>query len=591
MTDNKRDLETRLEELTSQIRTLERRIEQLESGEGRIRAVPDKGPSALSAEKADSTAAEKPWTMGGMTAILSRIATICFLLAVALILRTISDNGLVSMQIGSFLGISYSWLLVATGWFLYRKSHQFAPIFAISGAMLLFSVVLETHAHFGALSSLTAYPMLMIAGTVLATISRWQKVAVPVTLATIGVTVTSLPLDFPNPIIPYLALILLFVNIISYMAMNIPRSWWLRIFAMLTTMAVLTGWTFKLYVVLRRGGQLPDTLYQNWFFPVLMVFVIFYITTSYLSVKRFRPESARLYNSLLPTVPIVWIYLDMWLVISARGAGFAAVGIMGVILSVGLFGIAAYLARKAENKGSGVNLFAFPAAALLALSLPSLLGKFVYAVPLLSGVALGYGILARRWKHDGVRITSYILQASVIIATAASGAFSVKDVSLLAGLMAAAVFSAISYIHFGRSRRFGPIAESGFFAKFDKKDRTAVILFLSSLLGAFIFLRIGIYGLLSGMQGDLANAFTCAQSIIINIGAIALILMAYFRKDYEIRAVAITVTVVGALKVFVVDLLNAQGVPLVLSVLSFGVAAALGSVVLGRWHRREKSGA
>ena len=63
MTDNKRDLETRLEELTSQIRTLERRIEQLESGEGRIRAVPDKGPSALSDEKADSTAAEKPWTM------------------------------------------------------------------------------------------------------------------------------------------------------------------------------------------------------------------------------------------------------------------------------------------------------------------------------------------------------------------------------------------------------------------------------------------------------------------------------------------------------------------------------------------------
>jgi len=590
MADNKRDLEQKFEELTSQIRTLERRIEQLESGEGRFRVVPGRGPSALSAEKADSTAVEKPWTMGGMTAILSRIATICFLLAVALILRTISDNGLVSMQIGSFLGISYSWLLVTAGWFLYRKSHQFAPIFAISGAMLLFSVVLETHAHFGALSSLTAYPMLMIAGTVLATISRWQKVAVPVTLATIGVTVTSLPLDFPDPIIPYLALILLFVNIISYMAMNIPRSWWLRIFAMLTTMAVLTGWTFKLYVVLRRGEQLPDTLYHTWFFPVLMVFVIFFIATSYLSVKHFRPERARLYNSLLPTVPIVWIYLDLWFVVSARGAGFAAIGIFGVILSVGLFGIAAYLARKTENESSGVNIFAFPAIALLALSLPSVLGSFVYALPVLSGVALGYGILARRWKHDGVRITSYVLQTSIILAAVFSGAFSVGIISLWTGVISAGLFSGISYVHFRQSRDYKPVAKSGFFSRLDSKDRSAVVLFLASLFGVFILLRTGIYGMLSGMEGDLANAFNCAQSVIINIGAIALILMAYFRKDYEIRAVAITVTIVGALKVFLVDLLRAQGVPLVLSVLSFGVVAALGSVVLGRWHRREKAG-
>ncbi|MFV2082786.1 MAG: hypothetical protein ACC669_13130, partial [bacterium] len=383
---------------------------------------------------------------------------------------------------------------------------------------------------------------------------------------------------------------LLFVNIISYMAMNIPRSWWLRIFAMLTTMTVFTGWAFKLYVVLRRGELPPASLYHAWFFPVLTVFVIFYIVTSYLSVKHFRPDRARLYNSLLPTVPIVWIYLDLWFVVSARGVGFAATGAMGVILSLGLFGIAAYLAGKTENKGSGVNIFAFSAAALLSLSLPSVLGGLVYALPVLSGAALGYGILARIWKHDEVRITSYILQASVITAAVTSGAFSVRNVSLPAGVISAAVFSSISYLHFVWSRRIEPVAESGFFSRFDQKDRTAVILFLSSLLGAFILLRTGIYGILLGMRGDLANAFICAQSIIINLGAVALILMAYFRKDYEVRAVAIMVTVLGALKVFLVDLFRAQGVPLVLSVLSFGVAAALVSVVLGRWHRREKMG-
>ncbi|MHC4919582.1 MAG: hypothetical protein ACYTKC_08290 [Planctomycetota bacterium] len=41
---------------------------------------------------------------------------------------------------------------------------------------------------------------------------------------------------------------------------------------------------------------------------------------------------------------------------------------------------------------------------------------------------------------------------------------------------------------------------------------------------------------------------------------------------------------------FTSDLFTAHGVPLVLSVFSFGMAAAVGSVVLGRWQRSTATG-
>jgi hypothetical protein len=85
------------------------------------------------------------------------------------------------------------------------------------------------------------------------------------------------------------------------------------------------------------------------------------------------------------------------------------------------------------------------------------------------------------------------------------------------------------------------------------------------------------------MQRD---AFRCGQSVLINAAAIILIAWAYLRQDKEIRNVAILVTVVGAIKVFLYDLLGTHGLPLVFSVFSFGVAAAVESLALSRWQKK-----
>ena len=77
--------------------------------------------------------------------------------------------------------------------------------------------------------------------------------------------------------------------------------------------------------------------------------------------------------------------------------------------------------------------------------------------------------------------------------------------------------------------------------------------------------------------------------MLINTAAAILMLIALSRRDREVRNVAILVTVIGGLKVFLSDLLGRHGIPLTASVLTFGVAAAVESVALGRWARESEA--
>jgi uncharacterized membrane protein len=90
-------------------------------------------------------------------------------------------------------------------------------------------------------------------------------------------------------------------------------------------------------------------------------------------------------------------------------------------------------------------------------------------------------------------------------------------------------------------------------------------------------------------MADARNAFGGAQSVIITVAAMALFALASSRRSTELRGVAILVTLVGAAKVFFYDLVALQGVARVVSVFSFGLLAAVASLALGRWQRRDRS--
>jgi hypothetical protein len=132
---------------------------------------------------------------------------------------------------------------------------------------------------------------------------------------------------------------------------------------------------------------------------------------------------------------------------------------------------------------------------------------------------------------------------------------------------------------------------SKLFGRFDRTDRSAILLLLAGLVCSFYMIKVGLYHALGTLPADSQkDAFRCAQSVIINSAAIGLILFAYLRQNREIRNVAILVTVVGGIKVFLYDLLGTHGLPLVFSVFSFGLAAAIESLALGKWTRQQPAG-
>jgi hypothetical protein len=115
----------------------------------------------------------------------------------------------------------------------------------------------------------------------------------------------------------------------------------------------------------------------------------------------------------------------------------------------------------------------------------------------------------------------------------------------------------------------------------------AIVLLLAGLASGFYTLRIALFQVIAMLPHEMhREAFRCSQSVLINCAAIALILFAFLKKNKEIRNVAILVMVVGGIKVFLYDLMGTHGLPLVFSVFSFGMAAAVESIALGKWQKQ-----
>ena len=581
------DLRFEVERLAGEVRSLAERVSSLEAARqektAQVRTVPSTPPPEEAPARGGT-----PLSVGGMTALFSRFAAVSLILVFALVLRTITDRGMIHPVVGSLLGLAYASLLEGTGWLMYHRRHAFASIFTVSGAVLVFSVILETHTRFGALSSLGAYLLILVAAAGMAVVSHWKRVALPVAVGVIGALMAGIPLDFPEPNFTMLAFFLLAVNLMAFSAANLQRCRWLRMATFGATATVYLGWAFKVGAALRSGGKGAHPLFATSLPWLLVLTAAFFVAASFIRLFGRRERPVSMFDATLPSMACAWAYLlyrmhlpTGWWSVNKTLGGF------GAGASLLLFALALLLIRRHGGKVRGTNTFVFPSAVLLAVSFRDLSGESVLALAVLSAAALGLLVLSRLWGSGGVRVTSYIL--SVMVA----GALFILLLPLPSGdlpsltLISTLAIAVVSFLHYRQARATSPPSPSMYFERVDRRDRGGLVPFLASLASSFLFLRAAAHGLLSGPSFGGGNAFSGAQSIIINLGASVLFLKAYRGRSTEVRTVAILVTLIGALKVFISDLFSVQDVPLVLSVLSFGLAAALGSVVLGRWQRHD----
>ncbi|MBE0597948.1 MAG: hypothetical protein IH614_11825, partial [Desulfuromonadales bacterium] len=393
-------------------------------------------------------------------------------------------------------------------------------------------------------------------------------------------------IDYPTPFFPYLGIVLLTANLLGYFAARAHRYSWLRWILLLVTLFMIHLWGFKLGMALLAGEKPPRALAPGWFLPLLALFSATYMIAAFLGIARSLPGKISRFELFLPTINVTWAFVLARYVVSAMGGSTILLGAVGVIAGAGHLTAAYWLAGRDPRGARGANAFLLAGAVLLAFSLSVATNGIYLSLPLLAAVALGAAVMSVKWQSGSVRLTSYLLQtyaaAALTVALLDEGA--APSVWLRA--VSAGGIACMGFVQYRWCRSRKPPEESTFFSRIDKGDLSAVAILLASLTSAFFMLRVILYHLLAGSlaPSDVNNVLHGSQSVVINLSAIVLMSIALANRNRELRNTAILVTLIGAVNVFLYDLIRTHGMPLVMSVLSFGLATAVESVILGRWE-------
>ena len=524
----------------------------------------------------------------GTGALLPRVATVCFILVFALILRTITDNGIINTQLGSLLGMGYAAALIIGGWWLYSRQNRLAPIFPACGLLLLFSIVLETHSRFQSLSSVMAYIILFAAAAVVITIGLRYRASFQLCIAALGSGLVGMSIDFPYLLYPMLALLLFGGCVAAYIANYKKLCPSLRWTTLGLVFVFWLFWAFKLNVPAACDEPTATLLHLNWFLPLLFIFWAFYTVTN---IHRMATESEDLgfFESLLPTISGVGAFLAAWSVTIPWYRSTLWLGIVGVLAALLHIVAGGWLAARNKEGAIGSATYTFAGVILLSFGVAAIFSNLLWAVPVLSVSAYLLARVANSWQSGGIRCTSYLFQLAAGLVALSSGVVAADIAYPLVGGLVIGILMTMSFLQYRWCRSHTPPAmHSAFFSWLDRKDFSAVILLLTGLISGFFLLRLGLYQVLARSTADFEYMFRGGQTVFINLGAISLLLAASSRKNNEILTVAIVVGLLGMLKSFVFDLFGIKGMPLVFSVFSSGVVAAVGSVVSTRWQGKKE---
>lgn len=522
------------------------------------------------------------------SSILVNLSSTCFILVIALALRTLTDSGMVSYHIGSFIGVGYAAVLIATGWKRLSRKNNVAVIFPISGALLMYSIVLESHVRFEAFNALTSYTVLLLTMiTLVITGKRFERSSF-YSVGLLGACVTALMIDFPRPMFYQLAFLIFSANVTAFYFSDQPKSRWVQVTLYVMSMLFWIVWASKIFIPLSKGIDVAAGVSTAWFLPVTLLFACTILAFTFHRAFR-QGYSMGAFNIIIPTVNAAFLYMLCYTVsIPLLGQG-QWVGMAGVFMAAIHYGAAWGIFRFSREGGPGICAFAFAGSILLLLATPSAVNNIHVVLPFLSVVALGLLMTSHACEIGGIRLASYLMQSLTCGMAIGYGVFSPGTSEPVAGILVAASLTLTSSAHYLLSRNRPLSCSSGFFAAVDPSDRSAVFLLLTALISSYCMLQIGGYILLASFSDSIHNAFMGLQSTLINIGAILLMITGLRLKHRELLYTSIAVAVIGALKVFGFDLFNAHGIPLVISVFSLGAVAAVGSIVLGRWPQTEKT--
>lgn len=566
--------------LESRVDGLSEKISHLEGNAGSVidHAQEETGEPLVIMESSEGLG---EWISRG--ALLQKMATVCFILVFALLLRTVTDYGYINVMAGSFLGLTYVSVLAIIGCVFYVSGKQMANVFSISGFILLFTIVFEGYGRFDTIPTGIAYAILLVALLTSAIVGIKYRVAKLLSVSLIGVTVSSLIIGFPRINFPLSALLIFIVNCVAIIVSMRQVSSKLKWPITMLTLLFWSLWAFKAYMPINRGGIVPEYVRLDWLLPLLLCFVALYFMVY---VRRYFSEvKLSVYDALIPSVNMLLLFLAGGVVIKDYWHQPWLFGFLVLAMGVVHFAIGWRLSINGRDRFVGVGGAFVAGSIALALGVPVVVGNIAWAISAWSLLAYGLAILSGRCNSGVIRGMSYLYQIFALWTGLALGVFEVGNAAApQAPLMAAVSLALFGLMQFKWCRQ-NPPPEGSLFARLDGRDYSALTLLLVCLGGLYLLSNM-VIGIIASMAlADPANTIKCGRSIIINVAATALLFAGGRRHDLQLVWVAVFLALVGCMKVFLVDLFGTSGIPLVLSVLSFGVVAMTGSIVMGKWSK------
>ena len=528
------------------------------------------------------------WNWIGRNAVLQRVAAACFMLVVALILRTMTDSGAVGPALGTVMGLSYVVILFLCGWRLYASGRVLAPVFTGCGLLLLFSIIAENRSHFGVLPAWLGSSLVVAATAAAVWIALTYRSRPLLWFAVLGGIIVSLVLDFPDMVFPAAAFVLAVGFFGSMKATDAGFDMGLRWIVLLAVMFLFLLWGVKLNFAISRAAvdevmfSLAPAVFAGWFLPAVLFFSLAFWTVFAQRFMRGGPLGA--FVHVLPLAGAVLMTVEARIMVVNMWRQPLAMGGLALLCGVAMILLALMRHRRDPEATNGFASLAVAASLLLVASFSWLSGGPANAQVFWPLIFLFLLFFSRHLDSGNVRFvavfTSFVIMASGAVSGVYAGRLGPAPVHWLSTLFGA-VAGIGSYLW---CRRVTP-PENGFFSHVDHHDYAALTFLVNGMVCLFFLASLAL-GKLVAALGSGAVCLDCGRTVIINIGAAALIVWgAIVRRDPGVALVGIVVALIGGAKVFFVDFFNGSGLPLVLSVTSFGALAALCSVVLGNWQK------
>ena len=582
-----RSVDARLAEVLQAVRELTRRIDEFDARLGALEVGAPQTPSPVAAappgEPVASAAVMMSWV--GHSRVLQRIAMVSFVLVVALVLRTLTDSRWIGASVGVALGIVYSGVLLALGAWLLAPRRRGQRVLPICGVILLCSVALEAHGRFRLISANAANWILITDLLIAGAIGLRFRMGSIVSIAVLAPGIAALTVGFPNLQFPLAAALFLFANVIACLARRVGRLQWLAWTTVTVTLCFWFLWSLKVRVHLLRPESMPSVgLGVTWFLPWLAAFAVLYAGVA---VKRAlaTPRDLDAFHAFLPTGNVLWAHSAAAAVLGPMTGGLTGLGTVALCAAATHLAFAAWLWRRLRVHAAGITSFTLAGAVALALAVPAVVAESLFVeVAVLSAEAMGLAWFAAVCGSPGLRLCALVLQVVVGGLALFGGLYAAQPESFAASLGAALALVAFGGWQYTHDRRH-PSIEGSWLARVDPDGHAGILLLWSSALASFGSLRLLLDRVLTLLDAGTPDAFQCGQSVILNCASIAMLAWGMRAKNRQVTLTAVLVAVAGGVKVLGSDLMSASGLPLVLAVFSFGMAAAVGSIVLGRLQR------